>query len=52
MLRKHRFHHALQRMRLRRDDVPQDRVVETKILVSNAIADALDLRPRLSRVVR
>jgi hypothetical protein len=49
---EHRFHDCLQGVRVCRHDLPKDGVVEAEVLMTNAIADALDLRPRLRRVVR
>ena len=38
-------------MRIGCYDLPQNGIVETKLLMTDAIADRLDLRPRLRRVV-
>jgi hypothetical protein len=39
-------------VRVGRDDLPQDGVVEPKIFVTDAVADALDLLPWLGREIR
>jgi hypothetical protein len=48
---EHCFEHNHQSRGLGSDDFPKDRIIDTKVFVTDAVADTLDLRPRLCRKV-
>jgi hypothetical protein len=52
MPHQHCLHHGLQGVGVNRDDLPKNGVVDAKILMTDTVADTLDLRPRLGREFR
>jgi len=45
---QHSLHNGLQGVGVFRNDVPQNGIVDAKVLVTDAVADAFDLAPRLA----
>src|SRR5215467_13295857 len=45
---QHSLHHGFQGVGVFRNDVPQNGIVHAKVLVTDAVADAFDLAPRLA----
>ena len=45
---QHSLHHGFQGVGVFRNDVPQNSIVHAKVLVTDAVADAFDLAPRLA----
>jgi hypothetical protein len=52
MPRQHCLHHGLQGVSVGRDDLPEDGIVDAKVLVTDTVADAPDLASWLSREFR
>lgn len=45
---QHALHHGLQGMNVFGNDLPQNGIVDAKVFMTNAVADASYLAPRLS----
>src|SRR5690242_2259986 len=45
--RQHCFQRGLEGVAISYDDIPEDGIVDTEVLVSNSVTDTLDLRPGL-----